>query len=281
MNYALLLLIAACWGPSFLFIKLGVAHFGPSTFVAMRVGLAALLFFGLTKIRGTKMNHSLWKEAFIIGLVANALPFVLISYGETRISSSLGSMINATVPLFTALIARQKLRGVMIGIFGLFVIFSKNLIAEIGFDLLGASLVLIASLSYAIAMIFSRRIIGKSHPYAFCTMQFTAASLMMLPFALFEKPWLLSAPPMSACIGVLGATILGTFIAFVLYYVILHRAGPTFLSYSTLLFPVVGMVLGSLVLSEELGLTDYLGAGFVLLGLLFCQTKKDAQRAPS
>ena len=278
---ALITLLGACWGPSFLFIKLAVAEIPPMTLVACRLTIGGILLWIILRASGYSLGlyrrHS--KHFVAMGVVACSLPFFLITFGEVYISSSMAAIVNSTTPIWTALLAHifvhneamssKKAFGIMLGVSGIVVVFWPHLVGEyFGWEF-GALLVLLAAISYAVAMIYSRLFFKDIPSLVGATAQVLCGALMMtLASLMFEQPWNLAVPSATALGGLLGLSCLGTALAFPIYYKIAQMAGAIVLSMSTLLFPVIGVFLGVMVLGEEVGVYAYVGSAMILCSLL-------------
>lgn len=276
----LLILLALCWGPSFLFIKVAVSEIPPLTLVTLRVAIAALILFVILKLQGKKLLKwiHLWKQFLLIAFTASSLPFFLISYGEMSISSSVAGIINGSIPIFTALFAHFFIRGellslrkgigISLGFLGILFVFIPELLDSQFTIEFGMVLVLIASLSYATGMVSAKKVNLRAPDLIIPTWQLIFSTLLLLPFSLLiDRPWTLPMPGAAAIGSLFGLAILGTAIAFYLYYIVLREAGVVYLSTSTLLFPIIAIVLGVIFLHERPTWNSYLGAFLILSGL--------------
>lgn len=271
-------LLGLIWGSSFLWIKVALGDggegFTPLLLVTCRVlfGVAGLL--ALLAVRGTPLprdRHTLVACA-LIGLFNTALPFLLISWGETRIASSMASILNGAQPLFTTVIAHvwledepfsgAKLAGLGTGFLGVVVLMSGGLGDGLG-SLWGQVAVLGATLSYAGASTYARRTLRGMSPLVQATVPLMFAQLYLVAgVALFEPAPRLPASPL-AWLAVAWLGLLGSCLAYLMSFTLMNAWGPTRTSLVTYIMPVVGLLLGSLVLGER---TDWrLLAGTVLV----------------
>ena len=175
-DIGMLLVLSVLWGGSFFFVEVLIHYLPPLTIVTLRVGLAAITLWGLAfalKLQIPKKKQY-WGALAIVGLFSNALPFCLIVWGQTQISSGLASIFNATTSFFTVIIAgiflsdeqitRQKLIGVICGFLGTTVLIGPEALSGIGGPVLGQLAVIGASISYAISSVYSRRLrVGECH----------------------------------------------------------------------------------------------------------------------
>jgi drug/metabolite transporter (DMT)-like permease len=276
-EWGLLLALAVLWGGSFFFFKVLVTELPPFTVVLGRVGLAAILLNLWLALRHDRLPVSprLWGAFILLGLLNNVIPFSLIVFGETRISSGLASILNATTPLFTVLVAHvlthtekltwAKIAGVGIGFAGVAVLIGPGALAGWGTaDLSGQAACLLAALCYAFAGIYGRRF-KDLPPIKVATGQITGSTLVLIPLvAVVDRPWSLPVPSAAAWGALAGIAVLCTVLAYILYFRILATAGATNLLLVTFLIPVSAILLGTLALGEALQARHF--AGMALIG---------------
>lgn len=276
-----LILLSILWGGSFFFAKVAVSELGPLTVVFVRVGLAALaLDLALAAMgRGLFRSGAPWPAFFVMGLLNNVVPFGLIFWGQTQIPSGLASILNATTPLFTLLVAhhltdderidRTKVAALLAGLAGVALLVGPDLLI-VDAGLWGQVACLGAALSYAFAGIYGRRFrtMGIA-PLDAAAGQVTASTVLILPIMLIvEQPWTLPAAPSPAVMAALASlALLSTALAYVLYFKILAAAGATNLLLVTFLIPLTAILLGSLVLGESLLWRQFAGMALVGIGL--------------
>lgn len=284
MNLALLLVLGSLWGASYLFIKVIVVEVPVMTLVTGRLALAAsilwLLLFATR--RPLPRGWSLWKRYAVMGLLNGAVPYTLISWGEQYIPSSLAALLQATMPLFTVLLATlaasdeglsvPKVFGVVVGFVGVGILMLPDLRQGLQVSLLGQLAIVASSLSYASAGIFARTRMRGQPPLASTAGQLTMGALFTLPLGLlFDWPLSLS-PSVPAAGSWLALSILGTVVAYVIYYALIERTSATFVSTVTYIIPINGLLLGALVLSEPITLTVIGSSALILLGVLLVRT---------
>lgn len=281
-EWGMLLTLAALWGSSFFFFKVLVAELPPFTVVLGRVGLAAIILNLWLVLRRDFMPPSLrlWSAFIIMGLLNNVIPFSLIAFGETRISSGVASILNATTPLFTVLVAhvltgnekltRGKVAGVVTGFCGVAVLIGQDALAGLGSaDMTGEAVCLLGALSYAFAGIYGRRFKGVP-PIKVATGQVTGSTLVLIPLVAFvDRPWRLPWPSEAAWGALVGIALLCTVLAYILYFRILAAAGVTNLLLVTFLVPVSAILLSVFVLGETWSPRDVLGMALIAAGLAF------------
>jgi drug/metabolite transporter (DMT)-like permease len=280
-EWAMLLALAVLWGGSFFFNGVAVRELPSFTLVWLRVACAAVTLLAVLRLLGQRMpmDSRVWIAFLGMGLLNNVLPFVLIVWGQHRIASGLASILNATTPLFTVLVAHlltvdEKLTplkgaGVIAGFAGAAVMIGPDALGGLGSGVFAQLACLAAALSYAFAGIFGRRFkrMGVS-PLATAAGQVSASTILLFPIMLLiDRPWTLAMPHATTWAAVLGVGLLSTAIAYVLYFRILAAAGATNLLLVTFLIPVSAILLGALVLGEVLLPHHFLGMALIGAGL--------------
>jgi drug/metabolite transporter (DMT)-like permease len=277
----MLLALSLLWGGSFFFNAIAVAALPPPTVVAIRVAAGALLLYGALRLSGVRLPTDLqtWTAFAVMGILNNVIPFTLIVWGQTTLPSGLASILNATTPLFTVLVAHAfsddepmtaaSIAGVAIGFAGVVILVGPDVLGSAGHNVLAELAILAASVSYAFSAVFARRFSKRGlAPMTAATGQITAAAVIMVPLALIlNRPWALPAPPPSAWAALLGLAVLATFLAYILYYRIIARAGAVNIMLVTFLIPVSAILLGAAFLGERLSPNHFLGMAAIGLGL--------------
>ena len=280
-NLLLLLMLAALWGPSFLFIKVAVEEIPPLTLVLGRVaiGAAFLLVVLVAQRRRLPNDRQLWRHLAVVAMLHNALPWVLLSWGEQYIDSALASILNGTTPLFTIILAHflvagdrmtlSKMLGVLLGFAGLLFLIMPSLSGGVQASTWGLLAVTAAAAIYGVAMIYSRNHLRGLPPLVAPASQLMLATAYMAPVALiFDKPWTLDRPSAAALGSLFLLGIMGTGLAFIVYYRLLETANPTYISMVTYVIPIFGVILGVLVLDEQLTWLALVGFALILLGVM-------------
>ncbi len=281
-EWSMLIALSIIWGGSFFFVGVLVDDLPPLTIVWLRVALAALALHLYLFARGDRVpgGWRLWRAFFAMGLLNNLVPFSLIVWGQGHIASGLASILNATTPIFTVVVAHYLTRdermslarviGVLLGVAGVAVMIGTDVLGGLGTNVWAQVAILGAALSYAFAGVYGRRFQAMEvKPLHTAAGQVTASSVMLLPLALIvERPWTLSAPPPEAWAAMVGLAVVSTSLAYVLYFRILATAGATNVLLVTLLVPVSAIVLGVLVLDESLSADSFIGLGLIGLGLV-------------
>ncbi|MBN9087214.1 MAG: DMT family transporter [Reyranella sp.] len=270
-----LLSLSVLWGGSFFFAKVAIETLPPLTVVFGRVALAALALNLVNPLR----RDAPWRAFFAMGALNNVVPFALIFWGQTHIASGLASILNATTPLFTIVVAHaltddEKMTGakvgaLLMGVAGVAVLIGPAALAQPSGSLWGELACLGAALSYAFAGIYGRRFRAMGvAPLDAAAGQVTTSSVLILPIMLaVDQPWTLPLPPSETWAALAGLALLSTALGYVLYFRILAAAGATNLLLVTFLIPVTSIVLGSLFLQERLEPRHFAGMAVIGLGL--------------
>ena len=273
-----LVLLAALWGASFLFMRLGAHEFGPIALAAVRVGLASLMLIPLLASRGNLSDlRTHWKGLLIVGALNSAIPFALFSFAALSITAGLSSIVNATTPLWTAVVAFVWLRqgltpwrvlGLVIGFAGVAFLAWDKAGFKPGEDHSGFWAVLAcatATLCYGVAANATKRYLAGVSPLAVATgSQFAAAVLLALPAAWL---WPAQMPGTVAWTSALGLAALCTALAYILYFRLMSRVGPTNAVSVTFLIPLFAILWGALFLQEAITSQMVAGGAIVLVGI--------------
>lgn len=256
--------LGAIWSASFLWIKIALAEVGPVTLVAYRVFFGLLTGLGVALIWRVPLPRSAatWKVFGLLGLTNIALPFFLITWGEQSIDSAVASILNATVPVFTVIIAHffladdrmttPKVLGVLVGFAGVAILFSEDLGAGSGASLWGQAAVIVASLSYSISYVYARRNTQDVRGEIRGALPLVSGTLVMGTLApLSEVPFKIPSLPIT-WIALLWLGVLGSGLALIMQYYLVHEIGPTRATLVTYIFPLGGVLLGVIFLGEHL-----------------------------
>jgi drug/metabolite transporter (DMT)-like permease len=277
-NWGLLLLLALLWGSSFFFYKLLVAVLPPVTVVLGRVGIAAIAMNLALLTQGIVMPRSprLWARFALLGLLNTAIPFVLIAWGETRITSGMASILNATTPIFMVAVAHVgtddeklslgKIAGIVLGIIGVVVLVGPEAFAGARY-LWGALAVVGASCAYGFGGVYSRRF-KDLPPLQAATGQITGGALLLLPLSLIvDHPWTLPMPGWHVWASLLAIALVNTALAYFVYFKMVASVGVTYISLVTFLIPIIALMLGAVFLNESVTAQALSGMAIIALGL--------------
>ena len=272
-NMLRLVLLAAIWGSSFLFMRIAAPVLGPAVLIEYRVGFAAVFLAIVGVILKKKLElRANWKHYLVLGLLNSAFPFLLFAFAARTLSASVLSVLNATAPMWGALIGALWSRQAITGRSALGLILGTAGVALlVGFDQVtsrpGAGIAiaaaLVAAVSYSIASAYAKT--AKSvEPFANAHGSMWAATLLVIPVLPFFPA------PAEPTIGIMGAAlalgILCSGIAYILYFKLIQDVGPTSALTVTFLNPLFGILWGALFLGEVVGWHTVLGAAIVITG---------------
>jgi drug/metabolite transporter (DMT)-like permease len=271
-----LILLAALWGASYIFIRVAVPALGPFVLMGARVALAsgALALYAVLLARGMPKFRSRWKEFLIVGATNSAIPFTLIAAAEIELTASLAAILNSTTALFVAVVAAvwigesltvRKVVGLLLGFAGVVVLVGWDPVPLNGAVLLAVGAMLAASLSYAVGGVYVKRTFAGVSPLAMTIGQQGAAAVILLPLAAVSLPG--EAPPLPAALSALALALLCTAVAYLLYFRLIENVGPTKTLAVTFLIPVFGLLFGVVLLDEPVGLGTLVGFAIISLGV--------------
>jgi drug/metabolite transporter (DMT)-like permease len=269
-----LLVLAALWGGSFIFMRVASPVLGPVVLIEARVLIAGLVLLAYATITRQQLDlRQHWRLYAMIGLLNSAIPFVLIATAQLHLTASLAATLNATSPLFGALIAalwlkdpltRQKLTGIALGIIGVALATGAGPLGLFGTVLLSMAASLSAAGFYGLASTFTRRKASGAPPLGIAVGSQWAASVVLLPLIPIVPP---NETPSATVIGcVLALAIFSTALAYVLYFRLIADIGPTNALTVTFLLPAFSMLWGVLFLNETVTLPMLIGCGVILVG---------------
>ena len=278
-EWAMLVTLSVLWGGSFFFAEIALESLPPLTIVTLRVGLAAITLWLVVLALKLPIPNStpIWIAFLTMGLLNNVLPFSLIVWGQSQISSGLAAILNATAPLFGVIVAGILLRdesaaplkimGVVVGFAGVIVMMDLSSIATS--SLLAQLAILAAALSYACASVYGRRFKATGlNPILVAAGQVTESTLLLLPIALWvdrNDPY--ANVPAQVWAAIISLAVFSTAAAYILYFKLLASAGATNILLVTLLVPVSAILLGWLFLEESLQTPHVIGMAMIALGL--------------
>lgn len=270
-----LILIAAIWGSSFIFLRMSVDSFGPFALIALRTSLAlAVLLPILLWQEKLPLMIKHWRPIFTVGIINAAIPFCLLAYAAINIPAGVLSILNASTPLWGATIAwvwfKDKLPfwrliGLFIGFFGIMMLvwdeFELDAVLSSGLAL-GAGL--LAPLSYGLSANYTKKHLMGTDPLAVATGSLISASIVLAPLAWLTWP---TAPIESrAWAAVFMLALLCTAFTYIIFYRLIMVVGPAKASTVTFLIPIFGVLWGWLWLEEHVTQQILMGAGIIILG---------------
>lgn len=288
-SWTLLLTLAAIWGASYLFIKIGLRDLEPGMIAFVRIALAALVLVPVAASRGAL--RGLWEVAgmlSLVGAVQVAIPFVLIAAGEQEISSSLAGILIASTPLFTAVLAiwvdheerAQGLRvvGIGAGLAGVVVLLGLDLSGSAA-ALLGGLAMLGAGLGYAIGGFLVKHRLRAAQPVGVAAGVMIASAVMLIPLAILSVPD--HAPGAGPIAAVLALGLIGTGVAFALFYELMARVGPARSFIVTYLAPGFAVIYGATLLDEPITVATMAGLSLIVGGSYLAAEGRLPSRRPA
>jgi drug/metabolite transporter (DMT)-like permease len=275
-----ILLLAAVWGASYLFIKVGVRDFQPPTLMAARLLIAFVPLFGyLALIRGGAARAArelagIWRVGLVLGLVNAAVPFTLVAWGEKHIDSGVAGVAQASVPVFTALFALhykpserasgQRTIGIAFGLVGVGVLTGINP-GNGWWAIAGTMAVVLSSVSYAAGGLYGQTHTATIPGPVLATATTLYGALLLLPWALVELP--AHAPSWKPVASLFALALAGTALAQLLLFHVLRLHGAARLSLVTYLMPPFAVFYGATILGEPLRWSALAGLALILLGV--------------
>jgi len=287
------LILCGIWGSTWLFIKLGLNDLPPVTFAGIRFVIASIILFVFIRIRGLTLPRDSGDWAFlaITGILSFSLNYGLVFWGEQYISSGLAALLQATLPAFGLVIAHfylpgermtwTKIAGVILGVLGVGVVFSNQLRIAGGKALAGSVALVFSAFFAAYSNVLVKARGQKLNPAILAAgqMLFGLIPLLLIGFGLEGSPLHFHWTIMSV-VAMLYLALVGTVLAFLLYYWLVHNMEVTKSMLIALVTPVVAVILGMLVLREELNWRTLAGGAMIMAGIGFIvvrKTKKEAE----
>ncbi|SHL79000.1 Permease of the drug/metabolite transporter (DMT) superfamily [Bradyrhizobium lablabi] len=279
VELALLLLLAALWGASYTFIKLGVATIPPITLIAARTSIAGLLLLVIMHARGLRLpkDAGTWRRFLFQACLNSVIPWTLIAWGERFLDAGLATILNSTSPIFTFFLAfaitgaealsARKLLGVLAGMAGICLIVGVQALNGLGEQLAAQLAVVAATVCYAGGAIFSRGFKGLD-PMAPAAGSLICGAAILIPVSLVvDRPWSL-APSMSSLLALLALALFSTAFAFVIYFRLIQTLGSVGTTAQAYLRVPIGVALGVVFLGESLSSTAWIGLACVVTGVV-------------
>lgn len=270
-----LLLLASMWGASFIFMRIGSPEFGPVLLMALRTLTASLFLLPLVFFTKKQSGFKGYKaKIFVVGLFNTAIPFVLFGYATLTLSGGLTSVLNATTPMFGAIVAylwfREKMSisasfGLLIGFIGVYLLMLDKLTLGQENILLPTLAALAASLCYGLSANYTKKYLTGISSTVLASGSQVAATIVLLPLSFYFLPD--QMPSNTAIISVLLLGVVCTGIAYIIFFHLIANLGPAKAISVTYLIPAFGLFWGSLFLNEVITSSMILGCGFILTGV--------------
>ena len=278
-DWLLLIALSVLWGGSFYFAKVAVLEIPPLTLALARVLIAGAVIAILIRPLGGAFPRDLatWKMFAVVAALNNAIPFTLIVWGQQYIPIGLASILNATSPLFTVVVAHfathddrlsfGRAFGLIAGFVGVVVLLGPDLLTEMGQHVWAQIALLVAAFFYALGAIYARRLRGHK-PVTIAAGQLLMAAVLLLPLALLiDRPWTMGYVSGAAIWATVSIAVFSTALAYLIYFRILNRAGATNALLVTFLIPVSAILLGLFLLDERLDARQFAGMLAIAMGL--------------
>jgi len=278
LDYMLLFGLSAIFGMSFIFTNISVQEIPPLTVAAGRLLIALLIVYPIMRIQKQRLPAigKIWLTIFLSGLLGNALPFALISWGQVKVEAGLAAIFMAVMPLATIVFAqfltvderinRWKLIAVLLGFAGIVVLMGFDSLSDLGDETLRQLAILLAAFCYALNAIVTRKLTSIPK-YSMTSALMIAACVLIVPFSLVLDQPLSLSPTASSLMAILALAIGPTAIATMLILIIIDRSGATFLSQINFMVPLLGVVFGAVLLQEKLSANAYWALVIIILAL--------------
>lgn len=272
VDLALLVLLGALWGASYIFMRIAGPPLGPIALMAGRVLIAAGFLVAIARaLHQLPDFRARWRQFLVIGAIGNAIPFVLIGNAVLHLNASIAAILNATVPLFTTIVASlwireplgpRKILGASLGIAGVCALLGWSPLPVTPTTLGATAQTLLAALSYALTAVFARRYFAALTPLQAAVGQVCGACVLLTPLALAAPP--AATPTWAAICALLALALPCTVLAYLIYFRLIANIGPTKASVVTFLIPPFGILWGVAFLDEPLNAGVLAGLGIIL-----------------
>ena len=278
IDWLIFLGLGFMWGSSYLFIKLAVDDFGTFTLVALRLTVGALLLWAVVRLAGQALprERRMYGHLVVMAVINITIPFLLITWAEQSVESSLAAILTSPVPLFAIVLSSlflvdepmrvNGIAGLIVGFIGVVIITSGGLTGQ-GSSVVGEIALLGAAFSYACGAVYARRNVRGLAPMIPAVFQVTFAAIITATLALlFEDPWT-AQPDTQAIFSILWLGILGSGLAYLFVFRLFAHWGATRTTLVAYVIPPVGIALGYLVLAEPVDARLIFGTGLVIAGI--------------
>ena len=279
VELGLLLLLAALWGASYSFIKIGVTTIPPITLIAARTLIAGLILIVIIRLRGLRLPTDVltWKYFLVQACLNSVVPFTAIAWAEQTTEAGLAAILNSTTPIFTFLITllitrheavtSRRLFGVAAGLAGTCLIIGVQALTGLGNELWAQLAIIAATICYAGAAIFGRNF-KSLDPMLPAAGSLISGAIILIPLSLIvDQPWTLT-PSANSVFALLGLAVFSTAAAFTIYFRLIHTLGSVGTTAQAYLRVPIGVGIGAIFLGERLTSTAWLGLAFVIIGVI-------------
>jgi drug/metabolite transporter (DMT)-like permease len=274
-DLAMLMLLGAIWGSSFVFISLSVQAFGPVALVVFRVLVAGAVLIAYARMRGLRLAlRPHWRRFILLGSLNAAAPFVLIAYAQLTLPASFASIMNSITPMFAAVLSvfflkealtAKRLVGLALGVVGVSLVVGWSPFGLTPQVVVSIAAMMAASLCYALGTIYARRAFSGVPTMTMAVGQQLGAGAVLLPLAAVNLP---TSMTLEALLAASALALLGTAFAYQLYFTLVQRVGPTNTATVTLIVPMFGVLWGVLLLRDPITWGTLIGFGVILSSLM-------------
>jgi len=285
---ALLVLLATLWGASYTFIKVGVETIPPVTLIAARTFIASVVLLATLRAHGMALptDATVWRRFLVQACLNSVVPFTLIAWAEQSLDAGLATILNACSPIFTFLLARglarqgsatgRQLFGVVCGMIGICLIVGVQALDGIGQQLTAELAIIVATICYAGAAMFSRHFQGLD-PILPATGSLVCGTLVLVPASLIvDRPWTLQ-PSVNSIAALICLAVFSTALAFTLYFRLIRTLGPIGTTAQAYVRVPIGVGIGAAFLGEMLAATSWIGLVCVIAGVAAMTLPKRSQ----
>lgn len=273
-----LIILSLLWGGSYIWIEIALLTISPLMIVFFRVFMASIFLLSVCKI--LKLSFVINKRLFIIFLMMslfnNVIPFNLIAWGQSQITASVSSILNATTPLFTVILANywpkgekatlNRIIGVVVGICGVSILMGFSF-DDLNNSIDGQIAILLASVSYAISVLFGKQIDSSIHPAISATMMLCISSIILMPIVIYMGVDFIAVSKIESMIPLLGLSIFSTAVAYLIFYKLIKNIGSNVMLV-TLLMPISAIFMSIIFLGESIATQHIIGLILILIGLI-------------
>lgn len=273
-----LIILSLLWGGSYIWIEIALLTISPLMIVFFRVFMASIFLLSVCKI--LKLSFVINKRLFIIFLMMslfnNVIPFNLIAWGQSQITASVSSILNATTPLFTVILAHywpngekatlNRIIGVVVGICGVSILMGFSF-DDLNNSIDGQIAILLASVSYAISVLFGKQIDSSIHPAISATMMLCISSIILMPIVIYMGVDFIAVSKIESIIPLLGLSIFSTAVAYLIFYKLIKNIGSNVMLV-TLLMPISAIFMSIIFLGESIATQHIIGLILILIGLI-------------
>lgn len=280
-NLALLAVLVVIWGSSFALSKIAIHDVDPNWVAALRLTLGGvvILGFALWHNQSPALVQKSWPKYLWLGVVGNALPFILISWGIQYTSSGVTGLLMGTIPLFVIVIAHfllpdeklnwRKAFGFILGFMGVVILMNPRQLINASFqgqELRGELAIILACLCYGIHSVTAKRM-GFDKPFQQTSGILLAAAAVALLFAIFKNPYGLEQLKFNSTLAIIGLGIFPTAISMVIVYYLMEHIGPSAVSFTNYLVPIFALLLGAMAFNETLSWNIAIALLCILAGI--------------